>query len=92
MIPEPIDAAGLDDGANDLLNRKEASAFLAAFGIRLKPASLARLWSVGAGGPPCRHVRAKPYYPRGLLRAWALSQVSELRTGAPAAARGRRHG
>ncbi|MDI1326971.1 MAG: hypothetical protein PSV23_09275 [Brevundimonas sp.] len=79
-------------GEEDLLTRAEASAFLAPFGIRMKPATLARLWSAGGDGPPCRHIRAKPYYPRGLLRAWAMSQMSELRTAAPPAARGRRHG
>ena len=45
MIPEPSDTAFIDDHADDLLTRTEASAFLATFGIRLKPASLARLWS-----------------------------------------------
>lgn len=81
-----------DDGADDLLTRAEASAFLSQLGIRLKPASLARLWSTGSNGPPCRHIRAKPYYPRGLLAEWARSQITDVRTGAPPAARGRRRG
>ena len=80
------------DGDDDLLTRAEASAFLALFGIRMKPATLARLRSTGNDGPPCRHVRSKPHYPRGLLRAWAWSQISDIRTGAPPAARGRRRG
>lgn len=92
MIREPIAPPPSPDGDNDLLTRKEASAFLAGFGIRLKPATLARLWSTGGDGPPCRHIRAKPYYPRGLLRAWASAQISEVRTAAPAAARARRRG
>ncbi len=79
-------------GDEDLLTRAEASAFLAPLGIRLKPSSLARLWSAGGNGPPCRHIRSKPYYPRGLLREWALSQISDIRTAAPPAARGRRRG
>lgn len=91
MIAEPGRAAPVD-GAEDLLTRKEASAFLAALGVRLKPATLARLWSMGGNGPPCLHVRSRPFYPRGLLRAWALDQISEVRTSAPAAARARRHG
>lgn len=82
------DAPG--DGAGDLLTRQEASALLAEFGVRLKPATLARLWSVGGDGPPCRHIRSRPYYPRGLLREWAVSQISEVRRGAPAAAQARR--
>lgn len=73
-----------------LLTRAEASAYLATLGVRLKPATLARLWSAGSGGPPCRHVRAKPFYPRGLLRDWALAQITEVRTQAPAAAQARR--
>lgn len=80
------------DAVNDLLTRTEASAYLATFGIRLKPASLARLWSAGVDGPPCRHIRAKPFYPRDLLQAWALSQISDVRQSAPAAARSRRRG
>lgn len=90
---------GLESGAlnpevgdDDLLTRKEASAFLVQFGIRMKPETLARLWSTGGNGPPCRHVRHKPYYPKGVLRAWALAQISDLRDAAPPAARGRRRG
>src|SRR5690606_21143231 len=79
-------------GDGDLLTRKEASAFLAHFGIRMKPETLARLWSTGGNGPPCRHIRHKPYYPRGVLREWAQSQIGELRSAAPAAAQARRHG
>lgn len=84
--------ASSTDGDEDLLTRAEASAFLALFGIRMKPATLARLWSAGSNGPPCRHIRSKPHYPRGLLRDWARSQISDIRTGAPPAARGRRRG
>ncbi|TAJ70305.1 MAG: hypothetical protein EPO51_18790 [Phenylobacterium sp.] len=62
-----------------MLTRAEASAFLARFSVRMKPATLARIWSVGQDGPPCRHIRRKPYYPRGELRAWALRQRTGLR-------------
>lgn len=85
--PAPI---GHDPEPDVLLTRQEASTFLASLGVRLKPATLARLWSTGGDGPPCRHVRAKPFYPKGLLGDWARSQISEVRTGAPAAAQGRR--
>lgn len=81
---------GDDRPDEELLTRTEASAFLAECGVRLKPATLARLWSTGANGPPCRHIRSKPYYPRGLLREWAQAQMTGLRTAAPPAARGRR--
>lgn len=70
----------------DDLTRQEASLLLAELGVRLKPATLARLWSTGSRGPPCRHIRSRPYYPRGLLLAWAAAQTTEVRAGAPAAA------
>ena len=93
MIPPPeIGAPAAVTDEDVLLTRKEASAFLAQFGIRMKPETLARIWSTGGDGPPCRHIRHKPYYPRGVLRAWALSQVGELRAAAPAAAQARRPG
>ena len=76
----------------DLLTRNEASLFLAELGIRLKPASLARMWSTGSDGPPCRHIRSKPFYPKGLLIDWAQRQITDVRTAAPAAAQGRRRG
>lgn len=90
MIPHVSDdEAKVPVGDENLLTRAEASAFLALMGIRMKPATLARIWSTASNGPPCRHIRAKPYYPRGLLRDWARTQISEVRTGAPPAARGR---
>jgi hypothetical protein len=67
------------DRDDDLLTRAQASAYLERFRIGLKPATLARMWSVGSDGPPCRHIRKKPYYPRGELRAWALRQRTDLR-------------
>ncbi len=69
-----------DELDEDLLTRAEASAYLARYNVRMKPATLARIWSVGQEGPPCRHIRRKPFYPRGELRAWALRQRSALRT------------
>lgn len=95
MTPEAAPASAAVGPAPEgeaLLTRAEASTFLSAMGIRLKPATLARLWSTNAGGPPVRHIRSKPFYPRDLLRDWGLAQITEVRTGAPAAARGRRRG
>lgn len=68
---------------DDRLTRTEASDYLARFGIRLKPASLARMWCVGADGPPVEHIRKKPLYPRAELRAWALGQSSGVRRARP---------
>ncbi len=65
-----------------LLSRSEASAALTLFGIRMKPATLARVWSTGQGGPPCLHIRGKPFYPRDRLEVWARSQITEPATSA----------
>ena len=62
----------------ELLTRKEASDFLATLGVRLKPATLARLWSTGGNGPPCVHHRNRPRYPREVLRTWAAEQTTGL--------------
>lgn len=86
---EETQTAG-DEG--EFLTRAEAAAFLSAMGVRMKTATLARLWSTGSDGPPVRHIRSKPYYPQRLLRDWGRAQISDLRTGAPPAARGRRRG
>lgn len=59
-----------------LLTRAEASLFLAGRGIRMKPTTLARAYSTGSGGPPCRHIRNKPFYPLDLLEAWAEAQIT----------------
>lgn len=77
---EPV----LEECDDDLLTRVEASDYLARFNVRMKPSTLARIWSVGHDGPPCRHIRRKPYYPRGELRAWALGQRSGLRASSRA--------
>lgn len=75
-LPSPAEPADV------LLTRTEASAELEVFGIRMKPATLARAWSAGSGGPPCRHIRNKPYYPRSLLHAWAEAQITPLASSA----------
>lgn len=83
IATSPPDApAPADEADDDLLTRQEASVYLRRFAIRLKPTSLARMWSVGADGPPCTHVRNKPWYPRGALRTWAESQATGLRRSA----------
>lgn len=69
----------IEERDQDLLTRAEASDYLLRFGVRLRASTLARLWSVGGDGPPCLHIRSKPWYPRAELRAWALSQSTGLR-------------
>lgn len=80
--PDPCCVSGRDpDPAPELrLTRAEASVFLQARGIRMKPATLARAYSTGSGGPPCRHIRNKPYYPLDLLEAWAETQIGVVTT------------
>lgn len=64
------------DAPAEWLTRAEASAYLETRGIRMKPTTLARAYSTGSGGPPCRHIRNKPYYPQDLLAAWADDQIT----------------
>lgn len=73
------EACAPDERDDDLLTRQQASVYLARFHIALKPATLARIWSVGGNGPPCQHIRGKPWYPRGVLRDWAKSQQTGVR-------------
>lgn len=82
MSDSAIRAIGPAPEEGELLTRAEASEYLRSFGIRMKPATLARAWSVGSSGPPCRHVRGRPYYPKTLLAAWAESQTTGLRRSA----------
>jgi hypothetical protein len=76
-VADEVDAASERD--DDLLTRSEASDYLRRFHIGMKPATLARIWSVGGDGPPVQHIRGKPWYPRGELRAWAESQTTNVR-------------
>src|SRR5262249_8868034 len=62
-----------------LLSRREASDYLAALGVRLAPATLAKLLCVRSDGPPVRHFGRHPKYEVGALRAWALTRLSAPR-------------
>jgi hypothetical protein len=75
----PPDVAAAAERDEDLLTRNQASDYLRRFHIGMKPATLARIWSVGGDGPPVQHIRGKPWYPRGELRAWAESQTTNVR-------------
>lgn len=79
MSCEGPDSTRLAEEDDDLLTRTQASDYLGRFHIRMKPATLARLWSVGGDGPPCRHIRNKPFHPRGELRRWGVAQQGDLR-------------
>jgi hypothetical protein len=73
---DPADRLGPPESDEDWLTRAEASDYLRRFGIRMKPATLARVLCVGTDGPPCEHIRNRPRYRRGPLRAWAEAQRS----------------
>jgi hypothetical protein len=70
----PAEAPPPPETDDDWLTRREASDYLWRFGVRMKPTTLARAWCVGTGGPPCEHIRNRPFYRRGLLRDWAEAQ------------------
>ena len=78
IAPVPYDgaAAAGPSPSQTLLTRAEASVFLEGKGIRMKPTTLARAYSTGSGGPPCRHIRNKPFYPLDLLEIWAEAQIT----------------
>lgn len=78
-LPAPDATGRPEERDDDLLTRAEASAYLLRFDVRLKPGTLARIWSVGADGPPRQHIRAKPFHPRGPLRDWQQAQRRTLR-------------
>ena len=75
-VPDDAAAAAGRSPLQTLLTRAEASVFLEGKGIRMKPTTLARAYSTGSGGPPCRHIRNKPYYPLDLLEIWAEAQIT----------------
>ena len=74
--PQGSSGAAAPSPRETLLTRAEASVFLEGKGIRMKPTTLARAYSTGSGGPPCRHIRNKPYYPLDLLETWAEAQIT----------------
>lgn len=76
-----------DDFEDALLTRREASEYLARIGVRRKPATLAKVFSVGAEGPPCVHDGRKPLYPKRLLHAWGMSRLTAVRRSSAEARR-----
>ncbi len=90
-MTDPCGSTDVSFSSEDLLTRAEAAEHLGRLGIRLKSSTLARIFSTGADGPACRHIRGKPFYPRDVLEAWACTQITGLRTTAPPKA-ATRHG
>jgi hypothetical protein len=73
-LPSPSEIPG-----GRLLSRREASDYLAALGVRLAPATLAKLFCTRSDGPPVRHFGRHPKYEVGALRARALARLSAPR-------------
>ncbi len=67
------------DFADELLTRKEASAYLATIGVRRRPATLAKLFCTRSDGPPCVHDGRKPFYPKRQVHDWGIRQLTQLR-------------
>jgi hypothetical protein len=77
--PEHPEDALPDDFVDALLTRREASHYLESIGVRRKPATLAKLFCIGADGPPCRHDGRRPLYPKRALHEWGVRQLTQLR-------------
>lgn len=79
MSEHPEDALPADftDG---LLDRREASAYLASIGVRRTPKTLAKIYSTRDDGPPCIHHGRYPRYPKRKLHEWGMRQLSAVRS------------
>lgn len=65
-----------------LLDRREASAYLASIGVRRSPKTLAKIFSTRDDGPPCVHDGRRPLYPKRQLHEWGMRQLTALRCSA----------
>ena len=80
-VEHPEDALP-QDFKDELLDRRQASRYLAGIGVRRAPATLAKLFSTGADGPPCVHDGRTPLYPKRQLHEWGVSQLTRVRRSA----------
>jgi hypothetical protein len=78
MEVHPEDAIP-EDFVDELLDRVQASAYLASIGVRRTPATLAKLFSTRSPGPPCVHEGRKPLYPKRELHQWGASLLIGMR-------------
>jgi hypothetical protein len=91
-LPAPTPQPLAEPGDDRLLSRREASDLLAALGLRIAPATLAKWFCTRSDGPPVVHFGRFPRYRAGDLRLWARDRLtaprrssSEERRSAPAA-------
>ena len=63
------------------LRRSDASRYLRElYGLNLAPATLAKMFSQRADGPPAYVAGRIPLYPRDALDSWAAERLGALRT------------
>jgi len=77
-IEHPEDALP-ENFVDALLTRDDASIYLASIGVRRKAATLAKIFSTRADGPPCVHDGRRPLYPKRQLHVWGMRQLTALR-------------
>lgn len=67
------------DFVEAMLNRSEASAYLASIGVRRTPKTLAKIYSTSDDGPPCIHRGHRPLYSKRKLHEWGMRQLTRVR-------------
>ena len=77
-LEHPEDALP-DNFIDAMLNRAEASAYLASIGVRRTPGTLAKLYSTTDDGPPCTHRGRIPVYAKRALHKWGVGQLTKVR-------------
>lgn len=68
-----------EDFSDELLDREQASAYLASIGVRRRPSTLAKIFCTRSDGPPCIHDGRKPFYPKRQLHVWGIRQLTQMR-------------
>lgn len=67
------------DFVDALLDRREASRYLASIGVKRSPKTLAKIYSTRDDGPPCVHQGRRPLYPKRKLHEWGVLQLTAQR-------------
>lgn len=67
------------DFVDAMLDRGEASSYLASIGVRRTRATLAKIYCTGADGPPCVHEGRRRLYSKRALHAWGMRQLVAVR-------------
>ena len=81
MSEHPEDALPADF-VEAMLDRREASVYLASVGVRRTPKTLAKIYSTRDDGPPCVHHGRRPLYSKRRLHEWGMRQLTIVRASA----------